>query len=177
MALTAPKTYSNRPGVSLSSQNSYKVKGGVTIYHGALVGIDPNSGYLQKWSSASAANIKFRGMAMPVAATNVPGQTTAGAVIGITDGTVSPVPECPVNESGIILEGVTVAGAVPASGGVATGKPGVPVYATDDNTFTVTATSNVGAIGELVRCDTAGTGDVRLYTPQEYNALESLGKV
>ena len=96
MSLTAPARYSNRPGVSLHAQNSYKVRPSMTIYHGALVGI---------------------------------------------------------------------------------GKTGVPVYASDENTFTVTATSNVGAVGELVRCDTAGIGDVRLFTPTEYLALESLGKV
>ena len=174
MALTAPIRYSNRAGVSITSQNSYIVKN-QTIYAGALVGIDPNSGFLENWTSASAANIKFRGLAMPIGATNVSGQTTANAVVGSP--TSTPPPECPVDESGTILEGVTVAGAVPALQGGATGKPGVPVYATDENTFTVTATSNVGAIGELVRCTVAGTGDVRLYTPQEYNALEALGKV
>lgn len=175
MSLTAPVRYSNRPGVSLHAQNSYKVKPSQTIYHGALVGIDPNSGYLENWTAGSAANVKFRGLAMPVAANNISGQTTAGAVIGST---TAPQPECPVNEGGVILEGVTVAGAkAPASGGATTGKQGVPVYASDENTFTVTATSNVGAVGELVRCDTDGTGDVRLFTPTEYLALESLGKV
>ena len=175
MSLTAPARYSNRPGVSLHAQNSYKVRPSMTIYHGALVGIDPNSGFLVNWSSGSAANIKFRGVAMPVGATNVSGQTTPGAVIGSL---TAPQPECPVNEGGVILENVTVAGAVvPVSGGAVTGKTGVPVYASDENTFTVTATSNVGAVGELVRCDTAGIGDVRLFTPTEYLALEALGKV
>jgi len=164
MSLTAPARYSNRAGVSTVGQNSYRVKDGITIYHGALVGIDPNSGVLQNWSSASAANIRFRGLAMPL----------SNSILGDEDGT--PPPECPVNESGIILEGVTVAGARPANE-VGTKGPGQPVYASDENTFTMTATSNVGAIGELVRCDTAGVGDVRLFTPQEYMALEALGKV
>jgi hypothetical protein len=175
MSLTAPVRYSNRPGVSLHAQNSYKVKPGVTIYAGALVGVDPNSGYLQNWSSASAANVRFRGIAMPVAATNVSGQTTPGAVIG--SASLSPTPECPVNEGGVILEGVTVAGAKVPVFGSNSGQQSYPVYATDENTFTMTATLNVGAIGELVRCDVAGIGDVRLFTPQEYLALEAIGKV
>lgn len=164
MSLTAPVRYSNRAGVSTVGQNSYRVKNAVRIYHGALVGIDPNSGQLQNWSSASAANIRFRGLAMP----------TENSVLGDSSGT--PPPECPVNESGLILEGISVTGARPA-GEVGTKGPGQPVYASDENTFTMTATSNVGAIGELVRCDTAGVGDVRLFTPEEYLALEALGKV
>lgn len=171
MSLTAPARYSNRPGNGNSGQNSYIVKAGQTIYHGALVGIDPNIGLLQNWSSASAANVRFRGIAMPVGTTLAP-----TSVVGSP--TSSPPPECPVNESGIILEGATVAGAKAAGTvGSTPGTPGKPVYATDENTFTMTATSNVGAIGELVRCTTDGVGDVRLFTPQEYLALESLGKV
>jgi hypothetical protein len=165
MALTAPARYSNRVGASLTGQNPYRVKNAVRIYHGALVGIDPNSGYIQNWSSGSAALIKFLGLAMPL----------ENSVLG--DTAASPIVECPVNESGQILEGVTVAGAVAPLGGGATGRPGVPVYATDENTFTVTATSNVGAVGRLVRCTSAGVGDVQLFSPMEYLALESLGKV
>ena len=174
MALTAAVRYSNRAGNGLAGQNSYVVEGGQTIYHGALVGIDPNNGYLQNWSSASAGILRFRGLAMPLGATNVAGQTVANAVVGSPSST--PQPECPVNESGLILEGVTVAGAL-VPGTVGTKGVGTPVYATDENTFTTTATSNVGAIGEIVRCTTAGVADVRLFTPAEYLALEAVGKV
>lgn len=169
MALTASVRYSNRPGNGQAGQNSYIVEAGQTIYGGALVGIDPNIGLLQNWSSASAANMRFRGIAMPVG-------TAANPNSAVGAPTATPPVECPVNESGLILEGVTVAGAK-AAGSVNTKGPGQAVYATDENTFTMTATSNVGAIGELVRCTTDGVGDVRLFTPQEYLALESLGKV
>jgi hypothetical protein len=160
MALTAAVRYSNRAGNGLAGQTSYKVKGLVRIYHGALVGVDPNSGYVQNWTSGSAALLRFRGLAMPL----------SDSVLGDTTGATLPTPECPVNESGLILEGVTVTGAVQSSVGKA-------VYASDENTLTMTATSNVGSIGEVTRFVSSGVADVRLFTPQEYLALESLGKV
>jgi hypothetical protein len=175
MALTAPVTYNHRGG-NLVGTNSYIVRNNETIFAGALVGLDPNSGALCNWSSASSgANIRFKGIACPVAAPNIPGQTTVGAVIGNTS--ANPVPECPVDESGVILEGIAVTGALPVTPGQTTGHPGVPVFATDNNTFTVSTTSNVGAVGELIRCTAAAIGDVRLFTPQEYLALEAIGKV
>lgn len=165
MALTAIARYGNRVGASLVSQNSYIVRTAAKIFAGALVGLDPNSGALANWSSASAANLRFLGLAMPVSAEFVTGAQTA-----------VPPPEMPVNESGLILEGVTVAGALPIVGGNTKG-PGQAVFATDENTFTLTATSNVGSIGRVVRCTVAGIADIQLHTPAEYMALESLGKV
>lgn len=161
MALTAPARYGNRIGESLTGQNSYVVKNLQKIYHGALVGIEPGQGMLQNWTSASATVLRFLGVAMPKA------NSVTGNVLGIT--TEAQV-ECPVNESGIVLEDVTVAGATQDD-------VGDPVYATDENTFTMSATSNVGAVGRLVRFTSAGKGDVQLFTPAQYLALESLGKV
>lgn len=164
MALTAPARYTNRAGISLVGQNSYPVKNAITIWHGALVGVD-TAGYLTKWSSGTAAVLlAFKGLAMPVGA-----RSNDAKVVGDTAAT--PVPECPVNESGLILDGVSVTGATTQA------SVGDPVYATDENTFTMTATPNVSAIGTLVRWKSSGVGDVQLMTPEGYQALDALGKV
>jgi hypothetical protein len=159
MALTAVARYGNRVGESLTGMNSYVVKNLSKIYHGALVGAEPGQGMLQNWTSASAVLLRFLGLAMPKT------DSVTGVVLG-----VNPQIECPVNESGVILEDITVAGSTQDD-------VGDPVYATDENTFSMTPTSNVGAVGRLVRFTTAGKGDVQLFTPAQYLALESLGKV
>lgn len=161
MALTAAARYSQRAGASLVGQNSYIVKNSTVIYPGALVGIDPNSGYLQNWQQSSGT-LRFTGLAMA----NPTG--TATSITGSTS--ASPPVECAVNESGVILEAIAVTGAVQTS-------VGKPVFATDENTFTMTQTTNVGAVGFLKRFVSASNCDVQLWTPAEYNALESYGKV
>lgn len=162
MALSRVARYSMRPGGSLIGQNSYIVKNGIKIYHGALVGTDPNSGYLQNWQQSSGT-IRFKGLAMPRGA-----RSTDGSVTGDTSAT--PKPECEVNESGVILEGISVTGATQLF-------VGEPVYATDNNTFTVSATTNVGAVGTLVGFRSSSDCDVQLHTPGEYDAMQSYGKV
>lgn len=147
MALSAAVRYENR-GRGIQS---YVVENSEVIYYGALVGLDINTGRLQQWDTDSNL-LKFRGIATP----------NDSSVTGNSAGTV----ECPVDESGRILEQVTVTG---VSGQQHVGEL---VYATDDNTFTLTATTNVGAIGEVVRWYSSTTCDVRLWTPAEYRAQE-----
>ena len=53
-----------------------------------------------------------------------------------------------------ILRGLTVAGVV------TTTAPGTAVYASDDDTFTLTSSSAHEQIGKVVRCETAGVADV-----------------
>ena len=78
-ALTAVKRYSMRPGNGLMGQNSYIVKNGVKIYHGALVGTDPNTGNLMNWQQSSGA-IRFKGVAMPRGARSTAGAGPSGSM-------------------------------------------------------------------------------------------------
>ena len=147
MALSAKTHYNTRA----RSQQSYVVENAAVIYHGALVGLDIVTGRLQPWNSDSVS-LKFRGVATP----------QDDSVTGVAGTTV----ECPVDEGGMILHNVGVTGAS------AQANVGDLVYATDDNTLTLTATTNVGAIGEVVRYITGTSCDVRLWTPAEYRAQE-----
>lgn len=158
MALTAAVIYSMRDRNPFA-RNSYKVQASETIYKGALVGIETvgvTTGRLVNWNSDSG-DLRFKGIADP----------NTASVTGDSNGTV----ECPVIEGGPVLEEVSVAGAS------AEQDVGNSVYASDENTFTTSATSNVGAIGTIVRYHTGTTCDVQLYTPQEYDALDDFGQV
>lgn len=157
MALTAPVFYSMRERNPFAV-NSYIVQNGETIYHGALVGVETvgvTTGRLVNWNSSSG-DLRFKGIAIP----------NAASVVG-TSGTV----RCPVNEGGPVLESVAVTGAT------AQQNVGDSVYASDENTFTRTATANVGAIGEITRYISGTTCDVQLYTPQEYAGVDDYGQV
>jgi hypothetical protein len=148
--------------------NSYPVRSGMTIYYGALVGISTvgvTDGRLVNWSSASGA-LRFCGIAQPTQQVSA-GSGTSGQVTGNAAGTI----ECPVSEGGIILENVSVTGLS------ANQNVGDPVFATDENTFTLTQTSNVGAVGVISRYITGTRGDIQLYSKMEYNANENVGKV
>jgi len=162
MALSAEQRYEQRD----RGRNAYIVKTSEVIYPGALVGVDPNSGYLQAWDSDSAA-IRFLGLAEPRLVPTTLG-VTPSSVTGNTAATEPP--ETDVNESGVILESIAVTSAAQTS-------VGAPVYASDDNTFTVSATSNVGAIGRLVRFVSASDCDVELFTPAEYMGVDDAGQV
>ncbi len=160
MTLIAPVRYSMRD-VQTIGYNSYPVRSGMTIYAGALVGIATvgvTDGRLVNWSSGSGA-LRFIGLAIPNSPT----------VVGNAAGSV----ECPVLEGGVILEDVSVAGADTAGAQCV----GDPVYASDENTFSLSATSNVGAVGVVDRYKSSTTCDVRLYSKMEYNAMENVGKV
>lgn len=166
MALTAIVRYSQRVGSHTVGNASYIIKNSAVIYHGALVGIDPNSGYLQNWNDDSAAII-FAGIAIP----RLVPVTLGTAPISVTGNTsASPKVECEVDEGGVILEAIAVTGAVQTS-------VGKPVYASDENTFTMSATPNVGAIGLIKRFVSASNCDVQLFTPAEYAGVDDAGQV
>lgn len=143
MALSADVIYE-----SASDQiQSVPAVNGDVLYAGALIGID-SAGYAAPWADTS--NYNFAGVCMK----QVTGDTSA-----------SPVPEANVNTSGMILKKVTVTG---ASGQT---DVGVLVYASDDNTFDLSATSNVKAVGRISRYYQSTTCDVDLFTPTEYLGL------
>jgi len=81
-----------------------------------------------------------------------------------TSGAAAPHAEVRVNTEGVTLRGVAVAGSTVA---------GVLVFCTTNNPadMTVTAATNMKAVGIIVRRASASDNDVRLFTPAEYLAL------
>jgi hypothetical protein len=129
------------------------------IFHGALVGISTigiTDGRIVNWNDTSGA-LDFIGIADP----------NADSVTGDANGTV----ECPIISGGVELESVTVTGVDSAD------DVGDPVYATDENTFTLTATTNVGAIGWVTRQITGTTVDIRIFSEAQYRANQDRGQV
>lgn len=163
MALTAPVRYSMRQR-SPEEINSYPVRNAMVIYYGALVGLDTVNiglGRLVNWNDNSGM-LRFCGIAIPRGDRDNPQSVT-----GNSAGTV----KCEVYEGGGTLENVTVTGLTALLG------LGDPVYASDENTFTLTATPNVGAVGRVVRYISSTKGDVQLYSAMEYAANQNFGKV
>lgn len=145
--------------------NSYPVKNGQTIYYGALVGLDTvgiSTGRLANWTDDSGMR-RFCGIAIPRGTRDLPDYIT-----GNSGGTIV----CEVYEGGPTLENVAVAGLTSLNT-----QLGDPVYASDENTFTMSATPNVGAVGRLARYITTGYGDVQLFSALEYAANQNFGKV
>jgi hypothetical protein len=161
MALSAATRYSTRGGTNQT--NSYKVANAEVIYFHAFVGIETvglgtDMGYLVAWNDSSGQVI-WKGLAIP------PGDSVTGST------SASPVVECGVDESGAELLQVTVTGAASIA------NVGDTVFASDDATLTLTTTSNVGPVGYVTRYHSSTTCDVKLYTPQEHRALETIDNV
>lgn len=147
MALLADSTVMSR-GRSIGS---YQLTNAVTCFAGSLMGLSRTTGYAVLWSDS--ATLTFLGPAMKGAV----GNTSA-----------SPPVEVNANESGEVLM------KVPVTGVAAITNVGDRVYATDDNTLTLTPTVNTGAIGTVARWYVSTTCDVRLLTPSEYEAQEDI---
>lgn len=143
--LTADTIHETRPR---AGRDSYTVDDGVTLYAGALVGVDA-SGYLDKW--ADTVGHEFQGILLE------------GAV---GDTSASPPVEGRVDTSGVTLPNVAVASAVQ-------GSVNALVYSSTDNPadFVLSATTNVAAVGWVKRFRSAGFADVTLFTPEEHLAL------
>lgn len=146
-------------------QPSYKVANGVTIYTGALVGLNA-SGYLDNWDNE--AGMLFKGLAIG----GNPGINGSGANESSVTGNTSATrpPEMLVDESGKILKSQTVTGVS------AQGDESDKVFASDENTFTLTPTTNVKAVATVQRWHSSTTADIKLMTPGEYEAsLDGFG--
>jgi hypothetical protein len=122
------------------------------IYHGALVVIDkatgtpPAEGVLKNLDDLSGTLDWFVGVARP--STNY--VTGDGSTVW-----------CPVDTSGSTIVHVAVTGVA--------GKPNIGdlVYATDENTLTLSSASNIKAVGVVDRYYGTTYIDVKLFTPME----------
>ena len=131
---------------------SYPIADGVTLVEGQLVQLE--GGYLNHWDE----NGKFLGYLMA-------GDDRAkdGVLLGETADT--PPPEGRVDESGVILMHMAVAGTVTQA------DVGALVYCADSNpaNFTKTDTTNP-PVGWLKRFRSATDCDVKLFSPSEWMA-------
>ena|SRR3990167_436341 len=152
MALTAATRWNIKPRGWGSDVASFKVLNAEVIYHGALVVLDKQDGYLRNLEDTSGTDDRFCGIAIPKTA-SVTGDTAA-----------SPVVECPVDISGVTLEKVAVTGVTAVT------NTGDEVFATDENTLTLTDTSNLSKIGIITRWYSGTTCDVKLVSMMEYFA-------
>ena len=139
--LTADTTHETRPRGGV---RSYTVLSGATLFAGSLVGADA-AGFLAKW--ADTVGHEFQGLLL------------AGAV---GDGTVKGRVDC----SGKTIMEATVGSLVQAS-------VNALVYCATDNPadFSLSAATNVNAVGWVSRYNSAGVGEVTLFTPEEHLAL------
>lgn len=127
---------------------SYVVKNATTLYAGALVGTDAN-GYLDNFADASG--MKFVGILLA----GVTGNTSA-----------TPKVEGRVDTKGATLKGVALSGAAQAD-------VNSLVHNTTGNVadISLSAGTNVKAIGYISRLVSSGVVDVTLFTPEEHLGL------
>lgn len=128
---------------------SYVVSNGVTLFGGSLVGINA-AGFLDKW--ADTAGHRFVG----ILAQTVTGNTSA----------LPPVEGTVCMKAGLTLLDVPVASLTQAD-------VNSLVFCSTDNPadFSLAASTNVKAVGVVVRFRSAGRGDVMLVTPDAHIAL------
>lgn len=120
---------------------------GTTFYRGGLLAINTGTGYAVK--HADTSGLEWLG----VCSRTVTGDTSA-----------TPPKKVEVITGPVILRNVAV------SGTSAVTHQGDYVYATDDQTLTVSATSNTKPIGIVLKWHVSTTCDVLLFSPQESRA-------
>lgn len=130
-----------------AGRDAFVVLNAKQMFAGMLVGVDA-AGFATSW--ADTAGHKFMGLAE----TTVLGDSTP--VAGF------PTPRVSVNTSGPTLRSATVASAVQ-------GSVNSLVYSITDNPadFTLTAGTNVTAVGWVKNFVSAGIADVEIFTPAE----------
>lgn len=135
-----------------SGVGSYRIADGVTLYEGQLVQLE--SGYLNHWDETG----KFLGILIGGA-----DRAGDGVILGETSDSVPP--EGRVDESGVTLCNMAVAGTVTIA------DVGALVYCADSDpaNFTKTDTTNP-PVGRIKRVISAGVADVELFTPTEWLA-------
>ncbi len=165
MALSARANYVEGPD---GKTVSIPVEAGTVIYDGALVGIEiggSTDGRAQIWADATTATtIMFLGIARVTDQIGTPYGSTDGtdSVTGTTAGDI----EVRVDISGVALKGIAVLNTTALT------HVGNLVYATDDNTFDVTAPGGSTPIGWVIRWIVSTTCDVQLFSAGEARAFE-----
>lgn len=157
--LTTPFFYNTR-GRGSVARNPYPVENAQVIYVGALVGLNAG-GFLIHWGPDVAAN-RFLGYAVAHGEAVDQDDLDNGRVTG--DSSATPDPDLVVNEGGDTLERISVVG---VAGQL---DVGAGVFATDDQTFTLTPPTLAEFIGRVVRFHSGTIVDVELVTPAEYEA-------
>lgn len=149
--VTARKTLETQ---TRSGRCSYPIQNGVTLYEGALVGLQ--NGYLNHY--ADGAGDVFVGIVLGPGVGVSPGAAMTG------DNTVSPEPEARVDQSGVTLMHLDNVGGTPTAA-----KVGDVVYSGTSNTddITLTATSRNHPIGYMSAYRSATDVDITLFTPAE----------
>jgi hypothetical protein len=156
MALSGPSTTKWRPRGGIADRQAFIVKSSAVIYQGALVVLEEDigtgHGYVKPLLSSSGVNDWFLGVA-------INSGLYAESVTG--DGTL----ECTVDVGGVTLQYKSVAGVTAIT------NTGDPVFASDDNTLTLTDPTTMYPIGRIVRWYTSTYCDIRLYSASEYAAM------
>lgn len=129
-----------------SGRDAYALTTSTTIHANSFVGVN-DAGFVKPW--ANTANFEFLGLCLEAVA--------SGAALS------TPPEQCRIDTSGVTIRNATLTG-------VGQGDVGELVYCATDNPadLTTTATTNVGAIGYIVRYVASNTCDVRLFTPSEH---------
>lgn len=153
--LGATKIHKTKPR---AGRKSYVIANGVTLYAGALVGLE--GGYLNHW--ADGTNDRLVGIVLGEG----DGISPAAAMLGDTSASVPPEARC--DESGVTLEGIAVGG-TPTQADV-----GGPVYCADSDIANITksSTGRTHPIGRLTRFRSVSDCDVELFTPAEMLAQQ-----
>lgn len=159
MSLSAAARYKIAPGQKTAR---FVVKPAETIYHGALVGLQiggADDGEVVNWTDAvTAATIVFLGVAVVHAQEG----TANESVTGNTAGTVV----LEVDISGVTLQDVAITGHANVT------DFGDLVYASDENTFTLTATAGSTPVGYAGKNTGTNRGDLHLFSAGQSRAFE-----
>jgi hypothetical protein len=152
--VTARKTLATK---TRSGRSAYPIADGVTLFEGALVGLE--AGYLNHWDDG-AADV-FVGIVLGDALGVSPGAALTG------DTSASPVPEARVDDSGVTLLGLDSVAGTPTAA-----KVGDVVYCTTSNTddLTLTAGALNHPVGFMSAFRSATDVDVTLFTTAEHLA-------
>lgn len=145
--LTANKFYTTQSRGGLADYQAFEVTNGYTIYAGALVTVLASG---RAGTFADLATTKFKGIAVR-------------KVVGDTSAT--PIQEVEVDCSGLTLENVDVTGVASIA------DVHKLVYMTDNQTMTLTAATNMKAIGVITRWYSGTKCNVKLFTAAEHDAL------
>jgi len=162
MALTARAGWEEQ----VRGRLSLPVKSAEVIFDGALVGLQvggADDGRVVNWTDAvTTATITFLGVARVTAGGRESQDAAIESVTGNAGGTI----EVEVDVSGVVLKSATVV-ALSAITHV-----GDLVYATDENTPTLTAPAGSTPVGFISRWITGTTGNVQLFSHGEARAFE-----